>query len=92
MEKVKLEVEVPKELHELAEGVSVFLVEVMNEIKSHGGWTVGDDLPNLAVAAMALVPALNGFLAVGAELKDDLSGCISAITIAMAKVLDAAKA
>ena len=86
METVKIEVSVPKEIHELASGLAEFVVEIMKEIKSNGGWTVGDDLAGLSVAAMKLLPAINGALSIGEEFKTDISGCLSAMTIALPPV------
>lgn len=88
MEMVKIEVSVPKEIHELAVGIAAFVVEVMREIKSNGGWSVGDDLAGLSVAAMQLLPALNGSMSIGAEMKANLSSSLSAMTLGLAPIID----
>lgn len=88
MEMLKIEVSVPKEVYELATGIAAFVVEIMREMKSNGSWSVGDDLAGLSVAAMQLLPALNGAMSIGAEMKANLSASLSAMTLGLAPIVD----
>lgn len=77
MEKVKVELELPKEVSELAAGLATFAVHAIKAVKD--GFQPGQDLPVLLAAAIAdLVPALNGVERLPAELKEDKAAFIAA--------------
>ena len=69
MAKVKVELEVAKEAHELVQGV-VELVKAVKEAMKDG-FQVGQDLPVIVAAAVQkLPPAIDGLDKLGDELKD----------------------
>lgn len=69
MQKVKVELEVSKEAHELAQGL-VEMVKVVKEAMKDG-FQVGQDLPAIITAAIAkLPPAIEGLDKLPEELKD----------------------
>ena len=87
METVKIEVEVPKETQEFCNGLTSFIDKLMQEIKDNGGWAMGDDLPGVAMAAIAFMPALNGVMSLSAEAKEHTEGFTAALAITVGKIV-----
>ena len=58
METKKLEVEVPKETHELADGVADIAVAALKATED--GWQSGTDLPVMVTTAVSELPAMVG--------------------------------
>lgn len=90
MANVKLEVEVPKELYELAKG----LVNVAKAAKEAmaDGWQPQDDLPKMLAAVVAEIPvALVGLEKVSGEMKDNPGASIKAVVLAASDLYDVFK-
>jgi len=88
MEKIKLELEVPKELHELV-SVLVELILVSKE-QSKDGFDLSKDLgPILAVAVSKLPIAVEGMEKIKDEIKADLPGSINAVSIEAVRLIEA---
>lgn len=69
MQKVKVELEVAKEAHELVQGVIELIKAVKEAMKD--GFQVGQDLPVIVAAAVQkLPPAIEGVDKLGEELKE----------------------
>jgi len=86
MLKTEVVLVVPKETHEFAEGIAVFVAALAKEIKDNGGFAVGDDLPGIAAAAIALVPAIHGAMSLGADFHEDPVGFSTCWALAGAKI------
>lgn len=89
MLKVERALSVPKETDDFTDGLAVFVVTTIKEIKDNGGFSVGDDLPGVAVAAMALVPHLTAAMSMGVEMKEDVAGFLACWALAGAKIAGA---
>lgn len=88
MEKIKIESEVPKELHELMSVLVEMIVLTKEQLKD--GFQLDKDLgPILAVAVAKLPLAVEGMEKISEEMKQDLPGAIKAISIASADLLSA---
>jgi hypothetical protein len=78
MAKVKLEVEVSKEAHELVQGLDKFVGALQDALKD--GWQMGTDMPLLLSAAFTeLVPAIQGCDQLGAEMAEDKKAFVNAL-------------
>lgn len=78
MEKVKVEIELPKEAYELAKGLGLFAAAVKKAMAD--GWQVGSDIPVIISSAVTdLVPALNGIDKLDDEAKADPIGLGQAV-------------
>jgi len=82
--KIKVEVEVSKETHELCVG----LVEMTKAVvlAQSDGWQVGSDLPAIALAAFGQMAAIEGVDKIGAEIKEDPAAFTKAIALGLADV------
>ena len=89
METVKLTIEVPKESHEFLEAMANFVATAAKEIKDNGGYSAGDDLPGIIVAALALIPALAGLMSISAEAKEHTQGFVVSLSLAVGKMTSA---
>lgn len=87
METRKIELEVPKEICELAQGLGNLVKVAVAELKDNGGWSTIDDLPAIGMAVVALLPALDGIAKVGVEFKEMPAESIAALVIEIAKAL-----
>lgn len=77
MQKVKVEVEVSKELYDVTHGLVSFVDDVMKALED--GYQMGDDFPEILTSAMNhLIPAVDGFSKVPGHVKDDKKGFIYA--------------
>lgn len=86
MATVKKEIELPKEASELADAIAGVFKAV--KAASADGWQTGTDLPAVAVAAMALLPAaIAGLDQLGAEFKADKGKIILALAVSLDEVL-----
>lgn len=82
MEKVKREVELPKELCELAEGLGALVGAVRLALAD--GWQIEKDLPLLLVESMQkLGPAVEGLDKVVGEAKEDPAGAAQAVAVCL---------
>jgi len=91
MEKMKLEVEVPKEMHELMVGLAKIVKASKLALKD--GFQPGQDLPAVLVAAVAELPAMVGGLdKLPEEAKEDVAGFIKAGVLGVSEVVSAALA
>lgn len=80
MPKVKVEVEVSKEAHELAVGSKKVILGIKEALKD--GWQPGQDLPVVLNAVlMDLVPAVQGVEKLGDEAKEDVGAFVSAFLV-----------
>ena len=87
MAKVSVTVEVSKELYELGQGLSKVVASVKQALAD--GWQPGQDLPTIAMAAYAdLVPAVQGLDKAGAELAEDRSAALRAVSLGLSDVVD----
>ena len=85
--KIKIEVEVAKELSELGDGVAKFLKVLKAEAMDGIDFT---DIPSILSSAMAdLVPALEGVEKIKDELTQDRSSFINAASVSGAKIINA---
>ena len=88
MEKVELKVSVPKELHELVSVLVEMIILTKEQLKD--GFQLDKDLgPILALAVSKLPLAVDGMEKIKDELKADLPGAISAVSIESAKLIEA---
>jgi hypothetical protein len=88
MEKIKIESEVPKELHELVSVLVEMIVLTKEQLKD--GFQLDKDLgPILALAVSKLPLAVEGMEKISEEIKQDLPGAIKAISIESANLLSA---
>lgn len=86
MQKVIVEVELPKEVHELSEGVAKFVGAL--RVALADGFQLGDDLPALVTAALSdLVPAVEGLDQVDDEFREDPSGVIKAVGLSVSDIV-----
>ncbi len=86
MATVKKEIELPKEASELADAIAGVFKAV--KAAAADGWQTGTDLPAVAVAAMALLPAaISGLDQLGAEFKADKGKIILALAVSLDEVL-----
>lgn len=91
MEKMKLEVEVPKEMHELMLGIAKIVKASKLALKD--GFQPGQDLPAVLVAAVAELPAMVGGLdKLPEEAKSDTAGFVKAGVLGAAEIVAAALA
>jgi hypothetical protein len=89
MELVKVEVEVPKEAHELAQGIANVVAAV--KVALADGWQAGTDLPILMTAALVeLVPAVQGVEHLDDEAKAHPAAFSKALALGVADALEAA--
>lgn len=89
MAKVSLTVEVSKEAHELAVGLSAIVKSIRQALAD--GWQVESDAPAIVLAALKeLTPAVNGLDKLGAELVEDRAAFVKALGLGLGDVLDAA--
>ncbi len=87
METTTVQVTLPKEAAELAEGIGKFVLAVREATKD--GFQVGQDLPVLITSAMAdLIPAIQGAEKIGAEFQLSKAGVVMAFALTGAKVAD----
>jgi hypothetical protein len=86
MEKVKIEIEAPKEVAELAKGLSDFLAVCLTELRDGKGWETLDDLPAVASAVMMLLPALEGVTHISDEFKAAPGPCVAVLAAEISKV------
>ncbi len=71
MEKISVQIEVTKEVYELASGLAKFVAVVKKEVSDNGGWSMGDDLPAIVQETISgLLPALQGM----DKIKDEIAG------------------
>lgn len=87
MEKIKIEVEVSKEAHE----VGVALLGVLKAVKLAlaDGFQVGQDLPVLITAAISELPkAIEGVDKLPEEAKQDTVAFIKALTLPVADMVE----
>ncbi len=84
MPKVPVTIEVPKEFHELADGL-VTLVSVL-KTKLADGWQMSD-APALFAAVTAFLPSLKGIEQLGPEAKDDPEAFVICGTLAIAGIV-----
>ena len=86
MEKVIVEVELPKEIHELSVGLSKFVGSVREALKD--GFQMGQDIPPILTSALAdLVPAIEGMDQVDDEFKEDPAGVIKAVSLSVSDIV-----
>lgn len=86
MDAIKLEIEVPKELHE----VNVAVLNVLKAVKTAlaDGWQIGQDLPIIVTAAIAnLPPAIDGFEKIADEVKENMPGTVNAGAFLAAEII-----
>ena len=82
MPKIKVEVEVSKEVHELGEGLKNFIAAL--KVALADGWQTDQDLPVLLASAMAdLIPALQGIEKLPDEAKEDLESFLTGIGLSV---------
>ena len=89
MEKLKIEVEVPKEAYELADG----LAKIVGSVKSAlaDGWTPGSDIPVIVTSSLThLVPAIQGVDQLDDEAKADPAGFSKALALGIADAVGVA--
>lgn len=80
MEKLKIEVEVAKEVYELGVGISQVVKAVKEALDN--GWQMGEDLPLVLSAVIShLVPAVQGIDKISDELKEDPSAFAKGVVI-----------
>jgi hypothetical protein len=83
---MKLEIDVPKETYELADGLVKLIDAVRTALKD--GWQPGTDLPAIATSAFAILPpAIAGFDQLGAEFKADKGKLVLALAVAVDKIV-----
>jgi hypothetical protein len=88
MEQVKLEVLVPKEVHELGAGLVKFVGAMKQALKD--GFQPGMDIPVIIATAMNdLIPAFDGIDKVGGELAADKAGFAKALGLSLADLVEA---
>ena len=86
---MKIEVEVNKSAYEFSQGLSKFVVVMMNEIKDNGGWSVTDDMPAIIASSVAdLLPNMANVLTLGEEYAKDKKAFIQAMVIGMAEMAE----
>lgn len=86
MSLVKVEVEVPKESYELANGLAKILKAAKDAAAD--GWQSGQDLPVVLLEAFKELPGMiSGFSDVGAEFKADKGKLLLALSIALDEVI-----
>lgn len=91
MSKIKVEVEVSKEAHELAQALADVAIKALSAVED--GFQAGQDLPVILVEAVSKLPsALDGVNQIGAELKEDADAFAMAFMVAGQKVSDALQA
>ncbi len=91
METVKLEIELPKEAAELAQGLAAFAATAVKAIKD--GWAPGTDIPLIITAAIGdLGPAMAGIANLPEELKEDKAAFAAAFAWAGIQFFHALKA
>lgn len=77
MEKVKVELEVTKEMHELMQGVVKIVAAAKLAFKD--GFQAGQDVPAILIAAVAELPAMVGGLTeLPAEAKEETGAFVAA--------------
>lgn len=82
MEKIKREVELPKESCELMEGAGDFIYALRLALRD--GFQLGEDLPLIVAEAMAkLVPAVEGMDKIDDEFKEDKVAVANAALICL---------
>lgn len=83
--KVKLEIEVSKECHELCLGLDKFVGAL--QVALADGWQLGTDMPLLLSAAFTdLVPAIQGVDQLGAEFAEDKKAAVKALQNGLAEI------
>jgi len=86
MEKIKIEVEVPKELYELGSGVGNFIIATKEALAD--GWDMSKDIPAIMTAAMTeLMPAVSGISKIDDEFKEDPAAAVQAISVSLLPAL-----
>jgi hypothetical protein len=86
MELVKVEVELPKQVSELADAVVAVVQATRLALKD--GWQSGTDLPVILTTALAVLPkAVEGLDQLPAEVKGDKGKLVLALAVALDKVL-----
>jgi hypothetical protein len=86
MEMVEVKVSVPKEFHELADGI-VELVQVARQLLADG-FQPAQDLPAFAIAAYSKLPAMIGGIdQLPAEIKADKGKIALALALAADKIV-----
>ena len=84
--KLKVEVEVSKEIYEAGQGLGKFVRAMRGALKN--GWQPGEDLPVAMQHAMSdLVPALNGITEVKAEVDEDKAAAARAVSLGLVDTL-----
>lgn len=80
MEKIKLEIELPKEAADLGLGIAKLIKATEQALAD--GFQIGSDLPAIVMASYSdLVKAVDGISKLDDEAKADLSGVIKAIQL-----------
>ena len=85
---VKAEVELPKKTYELATALAKFAQVCIKEVNDNGGFSAGDDLPAVAIAAIEMLPSLSDLTSLADESKQNAGAFIAAIAIAFAPVTE----
>lgn len=90
MEKIKLEIEVSKEVHEVGEALKEMILVTKKALED--GFQLDKDLgPLLTVAVAKLPPAIDGLNKVSAEIKEDPQAVAMALAYHLAGVIVALK-
>lgn len=88
MEKVKVELEVPKEIHEAGQVLGEIIIAAKEALKD--GFQPGTDLPALLVAAVSKLPkAIDGIDKLPAEAVADPVGVAESLALNVSMVVKA---
>jgi len=86
MEKLKIEVEVSKEMYELGIGLGQVVLKMKEALED--GFQVTDDIPVIIQTAIKdLVPAMKGIEQIDDEAKEDLGSFLDAVWLSLKPVV-----